>query len=96
MEVTKTIDNDVITIKLSGRLDYLSTEPFEKVINEIERLDCILDMKDLEYISSSGLRCVLQLYKSTNSLKALDPNEMVTEVLDITGFTDFLEIIRTE
>ncbi len=96
MEIRKSIENNVISIKLLGRLDYSSTEPLEKMIEEIEKLDCILDLTDLEYISSSGLRCILKLYKSTTNLKVVNPNEMVTEVFEITGFTDFLDIVREE
>lgn len=56
------------TIKLVGRIDTTNAEEIESNINkEIENFEgnLILDAKDLEYISSSGLRIIMRLKKKT-------------------------------
>lgn len=51
-----------LAIKLIGRLDTTTAQNFEgelrKSINNVEKL--IIDMGELEYISSAGLRVLLQ------------------------------------
>ncbi len=96
LTITKNV-TDVTTISLEGRLD-TSTSPelekyMEECINEIK--DLVLDFEKLEYISSAGLRVILKIYKNMSkrgSMKLVKVNETVAEVLDITGFTDFLNI----
>ena len=64
-----------------------------------ERTDCdiVLDCTQLNYISSSGLRLLLNVYKHTraNGHKAILKNlsEDVKEVFDISGF---LQLFITE
>ena len=56
----------------------------------------IFDLKDLEYISSAGLRVLLKAQKAMNAnggaMKILSPSELVMEVFDVTGFADILNI----
>ncbi|MBQ3443394.1 MAG: STAS domain-containing protein, partial [Selenomonadaceae bacterium] len=50
---------------------------------------------DLEYISSAGLRTLLKLQKRMDkqgSMKIRNIRQNVREVLDMTGFSDFLTI----
>ena len=95
MEILKNINEETLEITIKGRLDTSTSEEFEKVINSLEKTNVVLDLSQLDYISSSGLRCILRLYKSTKELKVLNPNDMVYEVFEITGFVDFLDIERS-
>jgi len=95
MEILKNINEEKLEITLKGRLDTNTSEEFEKVIDSLEKTNVVLDLSQLDYISSSGLRCILRLYKSTKELKVLNPNDMVYEVFEITGFVDFLDIERS-
>ena len=55
----------------------------------------IFDLKDLEYISSAGLRVLLSAQKVMNKqgkMVVRNVNEDVMEVFDITGFIDILTI----
>ncbi len=97
MEFKKNVEGTKITYSVSGRLD-TNTAP---VLNAdlTESLDgmteLILDLQDLEYISSAGVRVLLSAYKTMSKrggmvLKNLP--EMVREVLSVTGLLDFFTI----
>ena len=87
-----------LTIKLEGRLDFASAPEFENAINEhLDGVDkLIIDLADLEYISSAGLRVMLKAQKIMNSKEMIvvNVNEIVMEVFGITGFCDILTIIE--
>ena len=54
-----------------------------------------LDLEKLEYISSAGLRVLLAAHKEMTKkggMKLINVNEIVMEVLEITGFTSILTI----
>ena len=84
-------------LTLTGRLD-TSTAPelesqLETLLPTITALT--FDLAGLEYISSAGLRMILKAQKAMTpkgGMKLIHVPESVQEVLDITGFTDFLTI----
>ncbi len=97
MEIQQTKEGSTLTLNLSGRLDTTTAPLLEHTVNEslkdVEKL--VLDFKDLEYVSSAGLRVLLNAQKIMNKqgsmvLKNVCPD--VNEVLEITGFTDILTI----
>jgi anti-sigma B factor antagonist len=86
-----------ITIALGGRLDTTTAPALDKTINnDIEGVkNLVLDFKELEYISSAGLRVLLGAQKKMNkvgSMKLINVCEDVMEVLEMTGFADILAI----
>ena len=57
--------------------------------------ELILDFKQLDYISSAGLRLLLMLQKKMNaqgSMKILNANAIVKEIFEVTGFSDVLTV----
>ena len=86
-----------MTFTLEGRLD-TTTAP--ELDNEIKgKLDgietLVFDVKDLDYISSAGLRIFLSAQKTMNKQGKMivrGVNEVVREVFDVTGFSDILTI----
>ena len=97
MEFKKNVEGTKITYNVSGRLD-TNTAP---VLNAdlTESLDgmseLILDLKDLEYISSAGVRVLLSAYKTMSKRSGMvlkNLPEMVREVLSVTGLLDFFTI----
>lgn len=97
MAIEKKIENEKITLVISGRLD---TQTAPELESEIEKLtdDCkelTLDMTELDYISSAGLRVVLKAQKlmsNNGSMKLVGVNESVKEIFEITGFLEILTI----
>lgn len=52
----------------------------------------ILDLEELKYISSSGIRVLLTIKKKIGNMKVLKPTDEVMEVLEITGLADVFDI----
>ncbi|MCR5350712.1 MAG: STAS domain-containing protein [Acholeplasmatales bacterium] len=96
MEIFKAKDNDLLKVSLSGRLDTNSAPELEKSIkDELEGVKkLVLNLFNLDYISSAGLRVILMLHKSMKasggSLLISHPKDEVMEVFDMTGFSSFL------
>ena len=88
---------DQVTIAVAGRLDTTTAPALEKAINENiqEEKHLILDIKDVEYISSAGLRVLLGAQKKMQkigSMKVLNVCEEIMEIFEMTGFADILVI----
>jgi anti-sigma B factor antagonist len=86
-----------IVLLISGRLDTNTAPVLEKTIREdiMENATLVLDMKELEYISSAGLRVLLSAQKRmqrNGAMKLIHVCEIVKEVLELTGFVDILDI----
>ncbi len=95
IEITK--ETESLTMKLGGRLDTTTAPELEKAFEENMDVskDLILDMKELEYISSAGLRVLLAAQKKMNQsgkMKLTGVSDEVMEVFEITGFSDILTI----
>lgn len=98
MEFTKVKNNGVLTVAVRGHLDTNTAPVFESglkgELSDITELR--LDLTNLVYISSAGLRALLTLHKAMVAKKGklvlLHPNEEVMEILDMTGFSTFLNI----
>ena len=97
MTIEKKINGDVATLIVSGRLD---TQTAPELENELDSVlsglkELTFDFKDLEYVSSAGLRVILKAQKAMNvqgSMKLTGVNDSIMEVFDITGFLDILTI----
>ena len=63
-----TLENNVCTIQLQGRIDSANAPAAENEILQIRakapQADTVLDCEKLEYISSAGLRVILRLKKA--------------------------------
>jgi anti-sigma B factor antagonist len=75
----------------------LEKELFQ-IINQNEK-HLLVDCKNLEYISSSGLRVFLmalkQMNKSNGKLVLAGLNELIQEVFDISGFSSLFTIVAS-
>ena len=78
--------------KLEQRVGKLETE-LNRSLDGVKSL--VLDFSKLDYISSAGLRVLLSAHKIMNArdgMKVKNVNEIVQEVLEVTGFADILTI----
>ena len=98
MEIKKNKEDAKLTLALSGRLDTLTAPQMEEVVrNEMEGVTALLiDLKDLTYVSSAGLRVLLMSQKTMNSRKGTmeicNVCDDIKEVFAITGFADIFTI----
>ncbi|MBR5871101.1 MAG: STAS domain-containing protein [Clostridia bacterium] len=95
IEIKRNAEETIIA--LAGRLDTTTAPALDKTINEdiagVKNL--VLDVKELEYISSAGLRVILGAQKKMQkigSMKVTNVCEAVMEVFEMTGFADILVI----
>lgn len=98
MTITKKAEDGHTVICLEGRLDTTTSPVLEKYVYD-NIADCsglIVDMKELEYISSAGLRVLLAMQKIMDrqgTMEIRHVNDVVMEVFEITGFADILTIV---
>jgi len=97
LQIKKTVKDDGVILAPVGRLDTLTAPEMESVILEtVAKVDNLtIDLAGLEYVSSAGLRVLLQAQKALSvrgKLTVKNPNETVSEIFDVTGFTEILNI----
>ncbi len=97
MEIKKVRDGDRLTVALSGQLNAVTAIDLDKDLKaELEGVkDLVIDLAELEYIASAGLRILLKTQKRMNNqgymlIKNIKPE--VRDVLDMTGFSKLLSI----
>lgn len=99
MESTLKKENGTLYVSISGRLDTVTSQELkEKLENEgYENVDIDLDFKDVEYISSAGLRLLLalqrQVMETDNKLVIRNINKVVTEIFSVAGFNKSFTIV---
>lgn len=97
MNITKSAENDKVTIAITGRLDTNTAPQLEAELKQsLEGTNkLVLDFTKLEYVSSAGLRVILAAQKQMNkqgSMVITNVKPTVMEVFEITGFVDILTI----
>ena len=96
MEITK-ISEGVLSLK--GRLDTVTAPKLQEALTEIiptaEKIE--LDFGGVDYVSSAGLRVLLQGHKNAQAAEKTmvlkNVNKEVMEVFDITGFSGILTFV---
>lgn len=90
---------DPVTHQLSGRLDGLTAPDHEKALQEVlasAGSAVTLDLADLSYVSSAGLRVLLSAAKTAKargtSITLAHPQPAVMEVLRLSGFDTIFAI----
>lgn len=97
MNIEKNLNGKSLTLSVAGRIDTMTSPALEaeitSSIGDINEL--VFDFAKVDYISSSGLRVLLstqKAMKNKGSMKLKNVNEVVMEILDVTGFSDILDI----
>lgn len=95
MEITKSLNGDELTITIKGRLDTVTAPDLEKELNLDDVKKLIVDLNELDYISSAGLRVILNTQKIMNkngSMIIRNAKPEIMEIFDMTGFSSILTI----
>lgn len=97
MNINKTLDGNKLCLTLDGRLDTNTAPALETELKEslggVSEL--VIDIEDLAYISSAGLRVLLSAQKTMNkqgTMVVKNVNAEIMEIFEITGFTDILNL----
>ena len=102
MEIRDEAQDGITVVELVGRLDELATSDVDKAFSGllsrgVTRM--VLDMSSVEYVSSSGLRVLMMLYKAMKKCDGrlcfcgLSP--FVAEVFDISNLARLFTIEAT-
>lgn len=97
MKINKTVTGNTLSIALEGRLDTTTAPTLEAELKESlgDVNELVIDMENLAYISSAGLRVLLSAQKvmvKKGGMKVIHVNETVMEIFEVTGFSDILTI----
>ena len=97
LNIEKSAKDSELTVVLAGRLDTTTAPALEKELKESldSVTNLVIDMSDLEYISSAGLRVLLSAQKTMNKQGAMlvkHVNDSIMEIFEVTGFSDILTI----
>lgn len=97
LDVEIVTDRDRQTVILNGCLDGLTAPEFgEKMKDKLDDITMlILDLKDLTYISSAGLREILtlqQVMEEQGEMVVKNVNDLIMDVFEASGFDTFLTI----
>ena len=97
MTIEKNLNGTELIVKVVGRLDTTTAPELEVSLKEsfegLEKL--VLDFSELDYLSSAGLRVLLQSQKTMNKqgeMVVRNVNETISEIFEVTGFSDVLTI----
>ena len=98
LELKKEVFGVWILFSLKGRLDAKTAPDLDKeMLPEIaKRLDIVLDVSELEYISSMGIRSLVQAAKKTaevnHRVAICGMRPEVKEVVEVSGVNAFLDV----
>lgn len=89
-------ENGVLTIFLEGNIDSNNAEAVGAEVDGIRAQNpdgaLVLDLENLKYISSAGLRQILRLKKKEKDYKLINVSSDVYEIFDMTGFAEMMTI----
>ncbi len=94
-----TIKNNELTIYLCGRIDANNSEDIEReifsAVDGSNSSDIVIDARELEYISSAGLRILMKLLKRINrQIPVINVSRDVYDIFETTGFTELFDVKR--
>lgn len=97
MTITEKKEKNWLVLALTERLDTQTAPEFEKTaLEKLTEGGCMaLDLTELTYISSAGLRVLLMLMKKSKAqngkVALVGVKDMVGEILEESGIDDFFD-----
>ena len=96
---TKTFDDGKgLYVKGEGKIDLETAVEYgttvKDMLDDVEKL--VLDFSEINYISSIGLRIILELHQQMETqgkMNLLNVQEPVLNIFKMTGFDKFLDIV---
>ena len=98
MNIQEENNGEILTVRPEGRLDTLSSGTLEKYLTEryngIRLL--ILDLAGVNYISSAGLRVIMQAYKKMKEKDGLRLRNVCGQVMDVLKLTGYSHVLTID
>ena len=98
MKYERSADGKTLNVALVGEVDATNVADIEDMLlRETETAsELIFDLKDLEYISSAGLRVLLQMQKIMKSKGDMVIKNASEDIMDIFRVTGFIRLLHIE
>ena len=99
--LTSERSDDVAIVTISGRVDSVSAISMDAELTKIahDNKKIVLDLKDVDYISSAGIRAIVKLLQSTKKagggVKLANMPANVVDVLETVGMLQMVEAFPT-
>jgi anti-sigma B factor antagonist len=102
IEISSIEVQGVLVLDVNGRVDSVTAIALGEQLLEAFELDkhkIVLDLDGVEYVTSAGLREIMSALKraqaSGGALRLANLSARVTEVLELTGLIDLLDVFAT-
>ena len=97
MQININKETEKLTVAPEGRIDTVTAPEFEqKIVENLDGVsDLVLDMTNVKYVSSAGLRVILKVQKvmvKQGNMKLIGVSKSIMEVFEVTGFLKILKI----
>ncbi|NDJ84876.1 MAG: STAS domain-containing protein [Chloroflexi bacterium] len=95
----------IMLVEVAGRVDSTTASELGETLNDIidnGKSRLVLDLAEVEYMSSAGLREIVSALKrvqnvaGTGDLRIAAPSERVREVLELAGLDEIFKIYPTQ
>ncbi len=103
MQLTWKEVDGLSVVRLNGRLDITHSDDFENaLIAELDRepRDILANLSGVTYMSSSGIRALLAIYRHARALERnvyiCDPSPAVKKILDVVDIDQIFQIYDQE
>ncbi|MCX7677675.1 MAG: STAS domain-containing protein [Spirochaetes bacterium] len=97
MNYTIKEETSTITITIEGAMELRSIKEFQNKVTELassKARDIVLDLKDVEYIDSTGISVLIALHRQQKqngkSLRILNPTQRVASLLELSSLAELL------
>ena len=102
MNISESKQGNVTILKAEGKLDSMSSPELDKRLAsmvESGTRKIVLDLSNLDYVSSAGLRVFLsaakRLKQAQGKLELANLSAQVKQIFDIAGFETILPVFKT-
>lgn len=98
MTVEKEKNGGCLNVKIDGSVDVNTSQGFRsEIIDELDDVSLVrFDMEKMDYISSAGLRVILEIFQILDDkggrVSLVNVRDEVREIFEVTGFTNFMEM----
>lgn len=102
MKIIQNEENGIVNLSINGRLDAVSAVEADKEFNSVldsGKTKLLINLAELEYISSAGLRVLLvvakRIQQKGGKVVLCKLAENVKEVFEISGFSSIFKIFSS-
>jgi anti-sigma B factor antagonist len=103
MEISTNEIKRVTVVAVNGRVDSATAPDLENALKHLvdaDKSQIVLDLTDVDYMSSAGLRAMVSTLKSVKrvngDLRLANPSARVAEVLRLAGLTSIFSVYPSQ